>query len=866
MSFAAVAGAPSGNFSGASNALPNNFQGGYRADNLPGAGRFVSEGFPFTTGKGADAVIPGTVRELHEEKFMDWTEEERHFIADIGDQLGPIEKHLSVLVWQRQHNHLERWRHWRRAGLPKIPEHGIAPLVTNVLRTKIYSLERYSLEWDCNPELDASEPGINKLYKENAMKQISNATYESYAVGAVNEALRCEDFGVTYNNMEGLEWQFNSVQQKLLKDASKFGCANRGPEALQMVLLQHKKVMSAWGSKPNHLFVSYGLMNHMATNSKKTEYYRVGEQAMDRVDKGENASSIQTICDLELHETREWKSDPVEPQHDPLKTYNNTGSMFTMCNPVCQRPTLSKEYDSDHCKISIWDEHQSAHHTISLQDAIENCYIMGEECYGCSSSYDIEKNRGNSAFDLTLEWHKGSNFYEMNGNANFDKSYAPNEGVGMGNPFIFKDSDDQYYQTEYIGQMPRNNFLCKYETGPSRMMVKLVLDVIMKKFDRELGHALSKALKNKNDPSTTTVLSHVHQLLAEMFENDLYPKDGELEKAIFSENVKENLIEAMDTIKNKDGVKRSGVMSSENKKLLEYANNLYGALGMIIMGYYFSVRITRDLKFLCVLADKNIPLPIEFKIMRPHQLLQVTDGIMLDSHGGKTPGKTIMASSQLMSGTDWQHGDAGGKFSVWKAHITRNAELQRVVPDMVVTDVVSGAGVRFMRPSSIGSGSNDYRPDVSFQSGDILVFAVPFNEARKSAGLCMSLTGSYDESLLAYVSSEQALNENKYLHFSSAPFYNALFAFNVDPQVADRRREDVRMFGGGITRGSICYPGHQKIVNQKAVGVVDYENYVNDLGYFGVQGTEQSTRVRHGEEFTYDESKVSGNLISHLQL
>jgi len=293
---------------------------------------------------------------------------------------------------------------------------------------------------------------------------------------------------------------------------------------------------------------------------------------------------------------------------------------------------------------------------------------------------------------------------------------------------------------------------------------------------------------------------------------------------------------------------------------------LESVLGCLIAILYLTTKVDYDLNFLSSFLTNNITLPCEFKVVTPHEVWQVGHGLLVASNGGETPGKTIMASSQLSSGNDWERGDAGGKFTIHKLHITQHPQRQRVVRNLTVSGYYGGAGSTFIRPVGYNKCTGaEYNPNNYSQDGSLIVFVVPFNEARLTANMPMSITGSWDQSVMDNIhKNKRSLCKAK--HYSTVEFYTNLYNFkNTATLISTMNSISERVFGAFVNKNRICMPAYQQLPRQLSVGVVNMENYVADQGFNEKVGCLQYSKVRRGHQFTYTD-KLAGFEKSHCNM
>lgn len=231
------------------------------------------------------------------------------------------------------------------------------------------------------------------------------------------------------------------------------------------------------------------------------------------------------------------------------------------------------------------------------------------------------------------------------------------------------------------------------------------------------------------------------------------------------------------------------------------------------------------------LADNDIPVPMNFLLLRPHMTYKMRMAIKV-ARGGAA-GKTFYGHSNMQI----QH-EAGRKIAMMhytthmRAVVTepRNVYVQH---DVFSEEYKGGAGAKFWTPDSYRTKNNEHL------QADIICVAIPPNEGVKNMPQAIDSSGRFYVEYAAGLADRADFEE---LHYSTAARYNALYGFHDS---AKQQGADVSAFSAAyVADNRLMYQGHQFMYNTTSG---NFDRVRTNKGHWGKNVYPGVGKVRSGK-------------------
>lgn len=226
-------------------------------------------------------------------------------------------------------------------------------------------------------------------------------------------------------------------------------------------------------------------------------------------------------------------------------------------------------------------------------------------------------------------------------------------------------------------------------------------------------------------------------------------------------------------------------LSGQTPEVIEFATAL------------LMMRITK--KNLLNLAARDVVVPFNFVLLRPHQQVATKTVIKMQQDGGTGYTFIGMANFQI------QH-EAGrmlalAHYSTHMRSVVMQPKNAWVQPDVMVVRTEGGAGCKFWNPEAYIARNQVDQDQIELS---LICVATPATEREYPSP--MDITGRFN-TLYAHQTSGNKQYEP--LHYSTAARYRALYQFGTGNGSVD----DAPITGQRMHNNTICYQGHQQNYN-----------------------------------------------------
>jgi hypothetical protein len=253
-----------------------------------------------------------------------------------------------------------------------VPPEGVPRLLTSSSSTFQRGTERRGLAFLLEAEFYKTEQG-QEMYRRN-FRGIRDAIQETANLGVCAQISSAHD---RYRNLNKAGGNMGTSYAALTHvETNNFAIVNKSDNGVDLMIGRIKDAMGMLGVRPDMMIVPIGFKRYYAqVKPERSQYIAWGPNGELQLREGPEIAG--SIGGIRLVEARRMVIDEGAPAVDPFLKVVRTGTVVPLVNDI---GTSSPEtFKSHHRDIDIWDETCGKYVTLTLRDAVLNCFRWDEE-------------------------------------------------------------------------------------------------------------------------------------------------------------------------------------------------------------------------------------------------------------------------------------------------------------------------------------------------------------------------------------------------------------------------------------------------------------------------------------------------------
>jgi hypothetical protein len=253
-----------------------------------------------------------------------------------------------------------------------VPPEGVPRLLTSSSSNFSRGTERRGLAFLLEAEFYKTAQG-QEMYRRN-FRGIRDAIQETANLGVCAQISSAHD---RYRNLNKSGGNMGASYAALTHvETNNFAIVNKSDNGVDLMIGRIKDAMGTLGVRPDMMIVPIGFKRYYAqVMPERSQYIAWGPNGELQLREGPEIAG--SIGGIRLVEARRMVIDEGAPAVDPFLKVVRTGTVVPLVNDI---GTSSPEtFKSHHRDVDIWDETCGKYVTLTLRDAVLNCFRWDDE-------------------------------------------------------------------------------------------------------------------------------------------------------------------------------------------------------------------------------------------------------------------------------------------------------------------------------------------------------------------------------------------------------------------------------------------------------------------------------------------------------
>ena len=798
------------------------FEGGIN-HNLTSGANDTDNPFASFFGPHTDVVVEKKDRYPHETYNLPKAYEGKNIYLErqIWWMLNQAEFFVDKLCpWQQTEQLHVKWDIWKfnhtLADLE--PEQGVPRFVTQERESRSDSLVRRGLAFMIEHGFYKTAEG-QEHYLMN-LRQIVDAVHTTVYYGVLSALLNAKN----HYKAEQAENMTNGSQMEdiMQQERERWGIAQKTERGMYVLDARIKDAMARENVVPDvWVFPPRMAIYLTMVPSSEVEYYRKGAGAADNIEKGK--ANMLKFRGSSVYEAQAIDVDFAGEPRDMLTRDRMIGSYFTMYDHIPKELGKDLKYKSDMRSTFIYDMSADKFKKITLATALKCCDFDEWISWCCDGKKGKnEKPSVKELRDMAVKQEKTEDFFTRSkiSRATF-KTWVKD--------FYQRFADDVITVQDLQEVLPSDEEIASRLKAGEEEASRLKAEAEEKErgsVEAAGPEALGEDVVNAQRLLQEQVVSAQAKFASSRSSAAKAKYETALTKA-------KSALDSW-TATNAVALKKAETYMASGPKAKTYMASGPNLRDAEILG----ASLPFNKKFMAILIQKDIRIPVAFLLMRPFQRYEMSSAIL--AKGGKDLGITYHGHHDFMLTDDVVHKTHMGHYTFYSKTVIRNPNHFAIAEDVFCTGYRGGEGCEFFSPD------DQTKDDDKLTIGD----AITAGDAKTRSILCVAISpdqqnGNGKDYVLnpCSLTGKHILEDVKYEALCGEPTHPSCEFLNnaYDTHYWDLGQMDPLRFQQDYEKvNRCCFQGRQQIYNWNQQ---DFSNEIQETGHWGSQGTYAGCRA-----------------------